>query len=188
MSEKIKYKYSDFMFIPLEEYNGTVNSFSCHEPFLENYLIFNSKSDSDELYTRSYFAQLKENNRVVGYFTLKTDTIDFGDINSAYPGDYCGYSGTRFPALQILCIAVDSSYVRKNVGSCMMQEIYKIVLQISKLAGLRFIVVHSLPDAVGFYKLFSFTELPMLDHEDNNIMVLDIKPLYDSAINNLKAV
>lgn len=170
-----KFNYSDFTFVPLDEYNGDLSSFSCSEMFLSDYLTLRSHAESDKLYAKSYLALIER--KVVGYFTLKTDTADADAIMDVRPDVCSGFRYTRFPAIQIASFAVDESYVRQNVGRCMMTNIYGIVVRMSMKIGVRFVVVHSLKDAVGFYRNFSFEPLPKPDAEGNVMMFLDILSL-----------
>lgn len=172
-----KYQYSDLIFIPIDEYAGDLSSFASSDMCINNYLTLHAKKDAKNLYSMTYVALPKDKDKIVGFFTLKTDAISYRNIANHLPNVYSEYEHAYFPAVQISHFAVDENHTRRDVGRCMMTNIYLTVLALSKKIGMRFVILHSVPRAFGFYKKLSFRALPELDAEDNYIMYLDIMTL-----------
>jgi len=117
-----------------------------------------------------------ENNEIVGYFTLKCDSMKVFDIEMSTEPEY-------IPCIELSRIAIANHWqngVRGyHLGTHLMGHILNLIqTQISTVIGCKFITLHAAMDRVKWYnKRFSFIEVEdekTIGKDDTVYMCLDI--------------
>ena len=76
------------------------------------------------------------------------------------------------PALLIGKLLVDGQFQKEGVGKNMVAAAIGIAKEINKLSACRFVMVHSHPGAVGFYRRLGFKEITK--DKDHTTMLFDL--------------
>lgn len=129
------------------------NSFDCGVEALNNYLklIANQQSNKDN--SRTYVLEDKEdNNRIVGFYTLSMANIDLRSFSSRLQKKY-QYNNT---VALIARLAVDKKYMKDSIGSWLLVDALKKLLNASDTVGFPLVIVDSKDGVSGFYEKYGF--------------------------------
>lgn len=106
--------------------------------------------ECDEVGEGNTFLVIDENNSIIGYYTIKCNAMQFQVENM----------DKVYPAVEISRLAVDYRYERKGFGSAIFNHILEIIYDLKKEIGIKYLMLFSVPSAIGFYKKFGFLEFP----------------------------
>ena len=110
--------------------------FCCSEEELDAYLREDALRDHEYLY--SITKVVEYDGRIVGYFTLVTDTINPKQVEESVS---IKYQYTKLPAVKIARLATDQMYQRSGIGALMMTWVFRIVLNMIGDIGCRVLTV-----------------------------------------------
>lgn len=113
--------------------------------------FFNQKAYQyqNQQLAKTFVALIDE--EIVGYITVSLSSVDGKNIKHI--------DDVECPSLLVGRLAIDESYQRKGIGRALMDLANFWANEISKIVVCRFILVHSRPDAVGFYEKCGFEVL-----------------------------
>lgn len=138
-----------------------VSDFECdvEDEALVEYIKGDAFKENRLYVTRTYLIKNFEN-KIIGYYSLKTSAISF-NINGI---------NKVIPLLELSEFAIDTKYQRKGFGTAIMIDyIYKKLVDISNLIGCSGIITFAKDNkALSFYKKLGFDELNI--GEDGMIM------------------
>lgn len=106
------------------------------------------------------------------YITLSVSTIKFSTDD--WMGWFARYDWPPIPWLLIWKLLVDSKMERWWHGSNLIAYATSIAVELSKIVWMRFIIVDSHKDSVGFYEKKWFIKVEWTWNNDTIKMVLDI--------------
>lgn len=139
-----------------------LKDFKSYEQELVNFLIEDALNNQDHQISVTYLWFLNSG-ELVGYVTLLNDRINLeGDLK-----DFFRMKGIQYhslPALKIGRLCVDDRFLRKGLGTLMVDFSIKIAFNIfEKYSGCRFVVLdakrNTANDPIHFYKKIGFKEL-----------------------------
>src|SRR3989344_8097950 len=133
-----------------------ITGFQCYEKELVKFLNEDALDNQDKRISMTYLWFLKETNELIGYFTLLNDKINLeGDLKEYFNDKGVFYHS--LPALKIGRLAVDDRFLRRGIGTLMIDYIIRRAKLISvKIAGCRFITVDAKRKQKKRKKYFSF--------------------------------
>ena len=104
----------------------------------------------------TYLWFLKETDELIGYFTLLNDKINLeGNLKKYFNEKNIKYS--NLPSLKIARLAVDNRFLRRGIGTLMIEYIVRRAKFISiKIAGCRFVTVDAKKNSILFYQKNEF--------------------------------
>jgi GNAT superfamily N-acetyltransferase len=96
-----------------------------------------------------------DNKRIISYYSTCNYSIQKSSLKSKF-----GFPTPQIPATLIGRLAVDKNYKGKGYGGVTLSEALKQVRGISKLTGVKVVLVDAINDsALSFYKAYGFDEL-----------------------------
>ncbi len=158
-----------------------VKIFRSYEQELVNFLVEDALNNQNHKISVTYLWFLKTG-ELVGYVTLLNDRINLeGDLK-----DFFLMKGIQYhslPALKIGRLCVDNSFLRKGLGTLMVDFSIKIAFNIfDKYSGCRFVVLDAKKNIannpIHFYKKLGFKELKERKKGTT--------PMYFDLTNNIK--
>ena len=128
-----------------------INDFQCYEEELVKCLQEDALDHQNKKISITYLWFLKEKNELIGYFTLLTDKINLeGDLKRYFSDKGVFYHS--LPAIKIGRLAVDNRFLRRGIGSLMIEYIVRRAKLIStRIHGCRFITVDAKSTSIPFY-------------------------------------
>jgi len=157
-----------------------VKNFQSYEKELVDFLIEDALENQNNQISVTYLWFLK--GELIGYISLLNDRINLeGDLKEIFHQQKIEYKS--LPALKIGRLCIDDRYLRRGVGTLMIEFSIKTALEIfSKYSGCRFIVLdakrNANNDPIHFYKKLGFKEL--------KIRKKGTTPMYLDLANNIK--
>ncbi|MGX7125640.1 GNAT family N-acetyltransferase [Enterococcus viikkiensis] len=155
--------------------NRIIRQFNCGNPRL-NIFFIDEAAESERCgigNTTFFYDDVDE--RVIGYFTVSFRRINIKEY-SGYPSfervfinDFINtLKVEQFPVFEIMRFAVDVDYQNKNVGTSMMLEIYKDIMDFRLKYNLPVnnIFIESLYDATEFYVNLGFEFMKNSDNQE----------------------
>ena len=133
-----------------------LNNFQSYEQELINFLREDALQNQQSQISVTYLWFLKKTKEQVGYITLLIDRINLeGELKELFRGKGIKYHS--LPALKVGRLCVDDRFLRKGVGTMMIDFSIKIAFHIfEQYAGCRFIVLdakrNTTTDPIHFYK------------------------------------
>lgn len=95
---------------------------------------------------------------VVGYYALVTGAVQRDQL----PKRLIRNSPDQIPVLTLARLAVDKRVARTGIGSGMLRDALRRVMQVSSIVGVRALLVHAKDDeAIAFYCRYGFVEFPV---------------------------
>jgi len=133
-----------------------ITGFQCYEKELVKFLNEDALDNQDKRISMTYLWFLKETNELIGYFTLLNDKINLeGDLKKFFKNKNIGYS--TLPSLKIARLAVDNRFLRRGIGSLMIDYVVRRAKFISiGIAGCRFVTVDAKKNSIVFYQKKGF--------------------------------
>ena len=133
-----------------------ITGFHSYEIELVKFLQEDALDNQDKRISMTYLWFLKETNELIGYFTLLNDKINLeGNLKKYFNDKNIKYS--NLPSLKIARLAVDNRFLRRGIGSLMIEYVVRRAKFISiKIAGCRFITVDAKKNSILFYQKNEF--------------------------------
>jgi GNAT superfamily N-acetyltransferase len=126
--------------------------------YLNQYALQNQKKDAG----RTFVVTLVGDNKVIGYYTLVTGSVETAKAPEALRK---GLGNYPIPVVLIARLAIDKNYHGKGIGKALLRDAFLRILNASEHIGIRAITVHAKDkNAIKFYKKFDFQ--PFLSNED----------------------
>jgi len=147
------------------------NSFDCGVEALNNYLKLTANQQSNKDNSRTYVLEDKEDSSsIVGFYTLTMATIDL----SSFPSKLQKRHQHNNAVALIARLAVDKKYMKNAIGSWLLIDALKKLLNASNTVGFPLVLVDSKDGISGFYEKYGFKKF-----EDNSnklfISIADIR-------------
>ena len=128
-------------------------SFDCGKAPLNDYLYRHARQNDKKKISKTFVA-VSNNNRVLGYYSLCTASIEFEELPE-------GIRKQLSPAALIAKLAVDESLCRQGLGARLLIDALQRIVSASSEIGIKAILVDTIGDeALEFYRHFEFIELP----------------------------
>lgn len=125
--------------------------------YLYKYALQNQKKNSG----RTFVVTLKENNRIIGYYTLVTGSIEAEKAPETLKK---GLGNYPVPIVLIARLAIDKNYQGKGIGKALLKDAFLRILNASEHIGIRAVLVHAKDhNAIEFYKKYGFQ--PFLNND-----------------------
>ena len=148
----------DFIVSPLRKSHDR-NSFDCGEQSLNEYLHRYASQDIKRRINKVFIASLPDSpQQVIGYYSLSAGSLNAEDLPKGLHRRL-----PRYPVPIVLLgrLAVAKSHQRHGLGSILLADALKRVVQASQVMAVYALVVDALQDrAAEFYKQFGFIALP----------------------------
>jgi len=153
------------------EKNHNRKNFSCGIDELDNYLKQYANQDIKKRLAVCYVIA-DQNNDVIGYYTLSSNSIDLSDI----PEDLAkSLKYVEIPVIIIGRLAVHQDYQGNKLGQTLLIDALKRIVEISALVGNHAVIVDPINDiATKFYAKLGFVPL-----KTANRMFLPLKTIID---------
>ena len=139
-------------------------SFKSYEKELANFLVEDAIDNQDKSISITYLWFYKPTKELVAYISVLTDAINLqGNLKSYFRK--AGITYKSLPALKIGRLCVSDAYLRKGLGTLMIEFTIILAEKIRKDAGLRFITTDAkrnpnpYNDSLHFYKKRGFDVL-----------------------------
>ena len=160
----------------VETFNSEVHDreiFSCGVSGMDGYFKNYASQDVKRNVTRMYVLIDRYSLAVAGYYCLSATSFDRDSIPKKFAKRL-----PRFPVPSVLLarLAVDSSYQNYGLGSMLLVDAFKKVIQVNEIIGIVALLVDALDkEAAGFYQNSQFLQfnndelrlfLPMDDIQD----------------------
>ncbi len=118
--------------------------------FLQRYAKQNDKNNIGKTFL------CFENNQLIGFVTLSTAQIEFGEI----PTNYLKIPKYPIPAIRIARLAIDKRYQGQGFGATLLKfSLYRAIL-VSLKVGVKLVVVEAKEQSKSFYERYGFVHLP----------------------------
>lgn len=116
----------------------------CIDYFLKNKALIDHNNRVSSTYI------LKNESRIVGFYTLGVSTFDFSDQDR---------SESYSHSIDLQYFAISKDYQNENFGTKMLLYIVQEVRGISRKIGIRFLTLNAVDNAIEWYLDRGFTEL-----------------------------
>lgn len=131
-----------------------LSRFACRHPALDEWLKLRALR-SEGRTARSYV--VCEGDVVVGYYCLATGSV----VHAQAPGRIRRNAPDPIPVAVIGRLAVSKPHEGRGIGSGMLQDALRRVLQVSEAIGCAAVMVHAIDEEAGaFYARYGFTPFP----------------------------
>ncbi len=128
-----------------------LSSFDCGNPDLNDFIKNDAlRQQRDDQTSKTYLVIYE--NKIVGFFTLLTDTIKLKKEERTAKGLNVPY--TEFPAVKIGRLGIVKEMQNKGLGKLCIQFITGQILE--SFAGSRFITTDAYSNSAGFYEKLGF--------------------------------
>ena len=134
--------------------NSSLQGFDCGEAELNDFLIRYAKQNEAKGISRTFV--LREDDKVVGFYTLASALIQFEHLPDTLAKRLPCYPA---PAIRIARLAVSKDKQGSGFGATLLKLALRRILLIAVNAGVAFVLVDSKPNAKGFYEHFGFVRL-----------------------------
>lgn len=151
------------------------SGFDCGNELLNNYIQKQAKQDVSRDLSACYILNETEEKRVIGYYTLSSNSIsrsDFPeDLILKLPPSY-----GNIPTVLLGRLAIDNADKGKGLGEILLMDALTRCVDISKSLGILAIIVDPIDErAITFYESYGFILIP-----SNKKMFLPIKTFENS--------
>jgi GNAT superfamily N-acetyltransferase len=136
-----------------------LDGFSCGKPSLDEWLAVHArKSEAKSARTFVVAAQAgPDAGRVIAYYALATGSVTREEV----PKKIRQGLPNPVPTMVLARLAVDQQHKGKGLGPALLRDAMLRVLEISRSAGVRALLVHAIDDdAAGFYAHYGFQPFP----------------------------
>ncbi len=131
--------------------------FDCGEPDLDAFLERYARKNQDRGISRTYVATRPGDRGVVGYFTLSTGAVAFGDLPERERRRLPKYP---VPVIHLGRLAVDRREAGRGLGATLLVESLRVALRASEAVGAFAVeVVAKSEGARSFYGKYGFVSL-----------------------------
>ncbi len=161
---------SELVIVPLNEHHSLL-SFNCLNSELNDFLKNDALDDQNNLITRTSLCFW--NDELAGFVALVADTIEAKAVIDGIER----YKYSKYPAIKIARLAVDSRFERKGIGTYLVKIVMGQALSICNNIGCRYILVDSKEESTGFYGKYGFKIAEKNKKKDFTPMYLNMKPI-----------
>lgn len=148
--------------------------FDCGEEALNNYLQRYARQNHERNIARTFVA-VDETDRVLGYYSLASASIEFASLPAEVARRVPRYP---VPAVRIARLAVDRSMHGKGLGGALLADALRRILTASSEVAVKVVLVDAKNDsAVAFYRHYGFMEL----NDSPMTLFLPIETIIDAA-------
>jgi predicted GNAT family N-acyltransferase len=130
-----------------------IANFASSDPELTKYLQENALDDQRRFVSVT-FLLLTDDDEIIGYFTLLTDSIRVDKIDKNDIPD--GHHYSSLPSLKIGRLSTNKDHEREGLGTEMVSNCIKFLYEIRNYAGCRVMTVDSKSGCEGFYETIGF--------------------------------
>ena len=182
---------SNFKIEKLEEFHrDTIVHFQSYEKDLVDFLLEDAWDNQKKNISVTYLWFDKKSKKLASYITILTDTINLSPTQKEeFRTKNITYKS--LPALKIGRLCVSDDFLRKGIGSLMIQFAMFHVVNINTVAGCRFLTLDAMrnsdisKDPLHFYKKLGFKILR--DREKGTIpMYRDLHAIIEEKKKDLK--
>jgi GNAT superfamily N-acetyltransferase len=139
--------------------NHDRRAFSCGKPPLDVFLQTQATRYAREGVGKTFVAVNPPSNQVVGYFTLAASRVELAELP---PDDARKLPPHPVPTVLLGRLAVDRSFQKRGLGSELLMDATRRVVEAAEVVGIYAVHVHAIDDeARAFYEHFGF--VPFLD-------------------------
>ena len=133
-----------------------IESFSCGAPVLDDWLKRRALKNKVSGASRTFV--ICQDSQVIGYYTLATGSIEHRNA----PRKIRRNMPNPIPVMVLGRLAVDQRWQQTGLGRGLLKDALLRTLSVSKQAGIRALLVHTLSeDAKHFYTRSGFIESPL---------------------------
>lgn len=148
--------------------------FDCGEEALNNYLRRYARQNHERNIARTFVA-VDETDRVLGYYSLASASIEFASLPADLARRVPRYP---VPAVRIARLAVDRSMHGKGLGAALLADALRRILTASSEVAVKVVLVDAKNErAADFYRHYGFRELT----DTPIVLFLPIETLIDAA-------
>ena len=131
--------------------------FKCKKKPLTQYLHRYARQNDENNIAKTFVA-VDNDNKVLGYYSLSTSSIEFKDSPEAFAKHLPHYP---IPAALIAKLAVDSNIDGQGLGARLLIEALQNILAVSEEMAIKVVLVDAIDqEAKNYYLRFGFIELP----------------------------
>jgi GNAT superfamily N-acetyltransferase len=161
---------SELTIVPLNEHHNLL-LFNCSSLELNDFLKNDALADQNNLITRTSLCFWKD--ELTGYVALVADTIEAKAVIDGIER----YKYSKYPAIKIARLAVDSRFERRGIGIYLVKIVMGQALSICSSIGCRYILVDSKEESTGFYEKYGFKIAEINKKKDFTPMYLNMQPI-----------
>lgn len=121
--------------------------FDCTVQYLNDFLFQQAVEDNSKAVSRTYFLIL--NDKIVAFYTIAIDNVEIDVVNNKAI-EY------RLPVLKVIALAVDKRVQNMRMGSMIIKQIYKKVMNLHKEVAITGVYLIAYRSAVDFYRKMGF--------------------------------
>lgn len=139
-----------------EKHKPLLDGFCSFEKELENFLKQDALDNQEKRISKTHLWFHKPTGKLLGYMTLLTDKISLeAELKQEFRNKGINYKS--LPALKIGRLCVHDDFLRKGIGTYMIDSVIFIVHKINEFAGCRFITIDAKrnpdksKDSIHFY-------------------------------------
>lgn len=156
--------------------NHSVKDFDCGDSRLNDFIINDALRQKNDGWNTTYVATEQGQNKVIGFFALKGDSIVLTKETKEKLGkDYCD-----IPSIKIGRFAVDKTYQNQGIGQYLMKYAMGFIVQeICPLIGGMYITLDAYPHKANWYIThFKYRENTLIEYDGERFVNL-IFPIKD---------
>lgn len=151
--EKLVYPHKDLL-----------ENFTSYEQELVDFLNEDALNQQKRRISVTYLWFMRKTNELIGYMTVSPDCVKLKNISQELSAKFRdkGINYKSLPALKIGRLCVDDGFLKKGVGTLMIQFSIKLAIGMSENVGCRFLYLDAKrnedpqKDAIHFYKKLGF--------------------------------
>ena len=159
---------------PIER-DHDLDGFDCGKAPLNDWLRLRALENEGRASRTYVVLALREDqpSQVAGYYALATGAVALRELR----GKYRHNLPDPVPVMVLGRLAVDQGHHGNGIGPAMLREAMQRTLDISRLAGVRMLMVHAIDDeAVAFYEHYGFHVFPT----GSRTMFLPVETIVDA--------
>ena len=164
-------------------HEAVIKTFESYEPELSDFLKEDALEQQDRKISVTYLWFTRATNELVAYITICPDCVKLKNISEELAKNFRdkGINYKSLPSLKIGRVCVDNRFLRRGIGSLMIDFAINLAVKLSKEVGCRFLYLDakrnedSDKDAIHFYKKIGFEIYKYRDSKETP-MYMDILP------------
>jgi predicted GNAT family N-acyltransferase len=141
-------------------HEAVIKTFESYEPELSDFLKEDALEQQDRKISVTYLWFTRATNELVAYITICPDCVKLKNISEELAKNFRdkGINYKSLPSLKIGRVCVDNRFLRRGIGSLMIDFAINLAVKLSKEVGCRFLYLDakrnedSDKDAIHFYK------------------------------------
>jgi GNAT superfamily N-acetyltransferase len=139
-------------------------AFSCGEDSLDTYLHQRARRDADRYVAAVFVLSAPETNRVIGYYTLSSSSVDVADMPAETQRVLPKYP--QAPVVLLGRLTIDRAYQGQHLGEALLYDALRRAFTVGtqEIAAMA-VIVDALHDrARTFYEQYGFQRLPNTEY------------------------